>query len=359
MNKINLILVFLSVVTVFFLSGCDVYEKLYGGEAEFLPLEDISSEVDKTLEDILPTEVEEEEVELVEIEEGVEEVIEIEVGEEEIIEVEVEEEEVVEVGEAIVIAVQETDLISLAPQAEDEDEDIITFTFSTPLDENGKWSTTYGDAGEYTVTVTASDGQSTTSQDVLIIVNKKEEIPTIDSFKPEGSAVTIKETEDASFNIEASDLNKDELSYVWKLDGEDVGNDENYIFETTYDDSGSHTVKAEVSDGTEAVSQLWSVTVENVNRKPILGDISTIEVKETETITIEPEANDPDGDEVSFTISEPVGDEGTWETTYDDAGEYTVTVTASDGTDSVSQDVNIVIENVNRPPVIVGIVQNS
>jgi len=334
-------LVFLSIAAVFFLTGCDVYEKLYGGEAEFLPLEDISSEVDKTLEDILPTEVEEEEMAEIEAEEELIEIV----------------EETTEVGEAIVIKVQETDLVSLVPQAEDEDEDIITFTFSNPLDENGKWATTYGDTGEYTVTVTASDGQSTTSQDVLIIVNKKEETPTIDSFDPKEATIALKETENMDFSIEASDLNKDELTYSWKLDGDEVSSDEGYVFETTYDDSGSHTVKAEVSDGTGAASQLWSVTVENVNRKPILEELAPIKVKETETITIEPGASDPDEDEVSFTISEPVGDDGVWETTYDDAGEYTVTVTASDGTDSVSQEVKVVVENVNRPPVIVGIVQ--
>jgi len=344
-------LVFLSIAAVFFLTGCDVYEKLYGGEAEFLPLEDISSEVDKTLEDILPTEVEEEEGILeIEVEE---EMAEIE-AEEELIEII---EEVTEVGEAIVIKVQETDLVSLVPQAEDEDEDSITFTFSNPLDENGKWATNYGDNGEYTVTVTASDGQSTTSQDVLIIVNKKEETPTIDSFDPKETSITLKETENMEFGVEASDLNKDELTYSWKLDGDEVSSGEGYVFETTYDDSGSHTVKAEVLDGTGAVSQLWSVTVENVNRKPILAELAPIKVKETETITMDPEASDPDEDEVSFTISEPVGDDGVWETTYDNAGEYTVTVTASDGTDSVSQEVKVVVENVNRPPVIVGIVQ--
>jgi nitrogen fixation protein FixH len=331
MNKANLSLILvLSIISIFFLTGCDVYEKLYGTETELLPLDNISSEIEKTLGEVLPTEVKEVKEEKVEL------------GE-----------------EAVVITVQETDLISLVPEADDPDKDKLTFTFSSPLNEKGEWQTTYGDAGEYTVTVTASDGQLTTSQDVLIIVNKKEEKPTIESFEPEQTVVTIKETESVDFNIEASDLNKDELSYSWKLDGAEIGTDKAYTFETTYDDSGSHTVKVDVSDGTSVVSQLWSVTVENVNRKPILKEISPIKVKETETVTIKPEATDPDKDEVNFTISDPVGDDGVWETTYDDAGEYTVTVTASDGTDSVSQDVKIVVENVNRPPVILGIVQRS
>lgn len=345
MNGNNLILGLLSVISIFFLTGCDVYEGLYG-EGEILPLEDISEEVDKTLEEILPTEVEEEEAELIEAEEVEEEPTEVE-------------EKEAEIGEAVVITVQETNLISLAPEAEDPDKDKLMFTFSSPLNEDGKWQTAYGDAGEYTVTVMASDGKLTTSQDVLIIVNKREEKPTIDSLKPEEAAVTIKETENVDFEIEASDLNKDELSYSWKLDGDEVGDDKAYNFETTYDHSGSHTVKVDVSDGKDVVSQIWSVTVDNVNRKPILKEISPIQVKETGTVKIMAEAEDLDGDSISFTISDPVGDDGIWETTYDDAGEYTVTVMASDGEDSVSQDVGIVVENVNRAPVIIGIVQKS
>ena len=64
-----------------------------------------------------------------------------------------------------------------------------------------------------------------------------------------------------------------------------------------------------------------------------------------------------DGDEIAFTISDPVGNDGVWETTYDDSGTYTVKVTASDGTDEASQEVAVIVENVNRPPQIIDIVQ--
>jgi hypothetical protein len=123
----------------------------------------------------------------VEVEEAMEEPTGEVVGEEETEEVAEEEvteeeptEEVTEeaAGEKpVVIVVQETDLVSLSPEAEDPDSDTsIVFTFTSPLDENGEWQTSYGDSGEYTITVTASDGESTTSKEVLIIVNKREEI---------------------------------------------------------------------------------------------------------------------------------------------------------------------------------------
>ena len=56
----------------------------------------------------------------------------------------------------IVIVVQETDLVDLQPKASDPDKDSkLTFTFTSPLSDQGKWQTKYGDAGQYTVTVTA------------------------------------------------------------------------------------------------------------------------------------------------------------------------------------------------------------
>jgi len=95
----------------------------------------------------------------------------------------------------------------------------------------------------------------------------------------------------------------------------------------------------------------------NVNRLPELDEIADVTVKETDTVIIEPNAYDPDGQEMIYTISEPVGDDGVWDTTYDDAGEYSIVVTASDGEDEVSQTVVITVENVNRAPVIKDIIQ--
>ena len=109
--------------------------------------------------------------------------------------------------------IQETEKISLQANATDPDNDRLTTTYGVPLDENGEWQTTYGDAGEYKATVTVSDGTTDVSQDVLIIVKKKEEIPKIESFAPEQDTLDIKETESIDFKVSASDINKDELNY--------------------------------------------------------------------------------------------------------------------------------------------------
>ncbi len=329
----------LMVISVLFISACDVYNTLY---------------IKQTKEGA--EEVSEEEI----VVEGIEEEIKIGIGEEEkeIIE-EAEEKEVPK--DATVLIVKETELVNLVPDAEDPDKDTLIFAFTSPLDANGQWQTTYGDAGEYTVTVTASDGSLTASKEVLIIVNRKEESPTLDSFTPEDTAITIDETESVEFSIRASDLNKDILRYSWKLDGVSIGNDDSVEYKTTYEDSGSHTVKASVSDGLFDTEKIWSVTVNNVNRKPQISEIDDIEAKETDTVTINAAALDDDGDELSYSIDDSRfvqdGSAFTWETTYDDAGEHLVTVSVSDGVDTATQEVTVTVENVNRPPVILDIGQ--
>ncbi|MBI2557723.1 hypothetical protein HYW20_00210 [Candidatus Woesearchaeota archaeon] len=264
----------------------------------------------------------------------------------------------------VVIVVQETELVSLVPNAEDLDKNTnLVFTYTSPLSDKGEWQTEYGDAGEYTVTVTASDGEATTSRDVLIIVNKKEESPTIDSSKPIESGLEADETQSVDFSIEASDLNKDQLSYSWKLDGVESGTDDKYSYQTTYDDAGTHTVKVEVSDGFSSTSKIWSINVKNVNRKPVLESIDDMKVKETDKVTITALATDADKDSITYSISDKLfmqeDNVFTWQTDYDSAGTYEITISASDGQDTTSKTFMLGVENVNRPPVITDIVQKK
>jgi hypothetical protein len=264
-------------------------------------------------------------------------------------------------SEADVVTVKETNLVSLVPKAYDPDKDTLKFTFTSPLDENGEWQTTYGDAGQYTVTVTASDGSLTTSKDVLLIVDKKEESPAITSFSPDTTTVTAKETDKIDFKVVASDLNKDQLTYLWKLDGVDSSDKSSFEYATTYEDSGSHTVKVMVSDGTLEADKMWSVTVSNVNRKPVLNKINDFKAKENDQIVVDLEATDADGDKLTYAINDQRfvqnGNEFAWQTSYDDAGQYTFKASVSDGTDTVTQEFKVAVENVNRAPVITDVVQ--
>ena len=267
-------------------------------------------------------------------------------------------------GNPTVIVLRETDIVRLQPKAEDPDNDKLAFTYTSPLDENGEWRTSYGDAGQYTVTVTASDGKLTDSKDVLLIINKKEEAPAIEKSSPIEAALFMEENRDLTFSVEAADLNKDELTYQWKLDGKDASTDDKFEYKSTYDDAGSHTIKVEVSDSSSSATKIWSVTVKNVNREPSIDDINDINIKENDKVEIEVSAADEDNDPLTYSINDSrfnkVSDNKfEWQTDYDSSGAYKVKVSVSDGTDTVSNVVNVNVENFNRAPTIVEIIQKS
>jgi len=68
------------------------------------------------------------------------------------------------------IIVLEGALIQIIPNATDPDGDLVTYSYTTPCNASGGWQTQIGNAGVYVVNVTASDGNLSTSQSVLINV---------------------------------------------------------------------------------------------------------------------------------------------------------------------------------------------
>ena len=101
----------------------------------------------------------------------------------EIIMPEVIEPEAEEIPESAVIKeLFEGDLVEFPNLAKvDEDGDQITYAFSSPLDDKGKWQTKQGDAGEYTATITASDGTNEpASKKITVVVNDVNRPPVFD-----------------------------------------------------------------------------------------------------------------------------------------------------------------------------------
>ncbi|MCM8781755.1 MAG: LamG domain-containing protein, partial [Candidatus Omnitrophica bacterium] len=78
------------------------------------------------------------------------------------------------------ITVDETELVKITPHATDLDGDIISYSFTAPLDSNGQWQTDYASAGTYTTTVTATDPTGLKdTQDVKITVRNINRAPII------------------------------------------------------------------------------------------------------------------------------------------------------------------------------------
>ena len=112
-----------------------------------------------------------------------------------------------------------------------------------------------------------------------------------------------------------------------------------------------------------SASKIWSIEVENVNRKPVLEEVGGISAKETDKIVITALATDDDKDAITYAISDSrfaqEDNVFTWQTDYASAGTYEVTASASDDQDTTEQAFTVTIENVNRPPVITDIVQKG
>jgi hypothetical protein len=79
-------------------------------------------------------------------------------------------------------------------------------------------------------------------------------------------------------------------------------------------------------------------------------DFPSIVVNEAEEVVIEPDAVDPDGDEVTYSYSGWM-DTDRYMTDYDTAGTYKVKIIASDGFLKDEKYAMIVVEDVNRLPV--------
>ncbi|HLC33347.1 MAG TPA: hypothetical protein VJJ82_05965 [Candidatus Nanoarchaeia archaeon] len=227
-------------------------------------------------------------------------------------------------------------------RAVDPDGDPITYTFSKPLSEKGEWRTSVGDAGEYPITITASDGVNTVSQQVLIVVKARNKAPSIALNEPlftaEGQTFTLQ------LNVSDADGDRVTVNYSGFMSSESklVG----------YNESGLRKVVISASDGKSVTTREVLVSVNNTNRPPTFASLAAIKVKEGEKVTVKPSATDPDGDKVTFTFDSPLGVDGSWTTAVGDAGNYSLNVIASDGELTAEQKVTITISAVNRPPVI-------
>lgn len=241
----------------------------------------------------------------------------------------------------------ETDLVSLRPQATDPDNQRLTYAYNKPLNNEGDWQTDYGDEGKYRMIITVSDGELSSSEEVLVVVEKKEMPPTINSFEPNVKDVEMDEGETLKFKIEASDLNKDELSYAWFLNGQQVSPENEFVLSTDYKNSGDHEIKVVVSDGKSDASNVWNVEVNDIDLDGLLDSIEDITVTETDLV----ELNLPDFEKygLSYEISEPVGSDNYWLTDYNSEGEYLVDINVEGKGFSGSKDVKVTVLNKDRP----------
>ena len=247
--------------------------------------------------------------------------------------------------------VQETEFITLFPQATDPDNDKIDYHFSKPLDRNGEWQTDYGDAGEYRVEITASDGKINTTEEVLLIVEPKNKPPKLIKSKLRGQETDI---------IDISDVFSDDDNGVLRLSYEKPF-DKNGKWNTAYDDEGVYITQITANDGEFIIRGFVEITIVPKNQPPVIvNDFSTsteIEYNEGQTIEFfgefEDKENEPitsgwlfDGNEISKE------ERGKKYLDYSSQGDHNLKLIVRDTSSTTEKEWKINVKNTNRAPVI-------
>jgi large repetitive protein len=243
------------------------------------------------------------------------------------------------------IRVKENELVKLMVTVTDPDEDPVTYTFSQPVNEQGEWKTNYGDAGEYVITIIATDGQLSTEKRVKIAVERVNVAPVLTGVKD----LIVDEGELVSFTPQVTDPNGDVVTTRVSEPLKDG------TFDTDHTSAGEYRIEVLATDGELDTTEIFTLTVNDVNVLPEVTNVENVRVQEGETVRIEPRITDLDEDAITVTISDPVGNDGVWETKFTDHGEYPITVTVDDGKDKVIRRITVTVEDVNMAPEITNV----
>ncbi|MHC4637759.1 MAG: putative Ig domain-containing protein, partial [Planctomycetota bacterium] len=275
--------------------------------------------------------------------------------------------------------VDEAQLLQFTVTASDPDGDNLTYSASSlptgatfdPLTQVFTWTPDYTQAGSYPgVTFTVIDDGTPSLNDseaITITVNDVNQPPVL---APIGDK-TVDEAQLLQFTVTASDPDGNNLTYsASNLPTGATFDPLTQVFTWTpgYDDAGTYpSVTFTVTDDgapVESDSEAITITVNDINRAPVLDPIGDWFINEGQLLQFIVTASDPDGDNLTYSASNlPTGatfDPGTqvftWTPSYDDAGAYpnvTFTVT-DDGTpvESDSEAITITVNDVNRPPVL-------
>ena len=226
----------------------------------------------------------------------------------------------------------------------------------------------YTSAGTYTAVLTVNDGRGGMDADeaqvTITMGNRPPSLEVMDSQE-------IMEGQTLTFPIVASDPDNDTLSLSSGLlpsgaafDPSAVPNIHTFLWTPTYEQSSPepYNIEFNASDGELTVSMSTQITVMDVNRAPAIQAIPIQNISEAEALTFQVTATDPDGDDLTFSADnlpegasfDAANRSFTWTPDYDQAGSYTVHLTATDtGNQSDTTDVIINVANLNRGPALV------
>jgi hypothetical protein len=197
------------------------------------------------------------------------------------------------------------------------------------------WTPTAGQVGSYQVTFTVSDGQSQDSETITITVTAPNHAPVLGAI----GGKSVRENESLSFSVSATDADAgDSLSYsATGLPSGAEFSGGTFRWQPEYDQAGSYQVTFVVSDGRDQDSETVTIVVANVNRPPVMNELSDRSIDAGNSLEFGVSAIDPDGDSLTYSAdgvpagASFTGHTFTWTPGADQGGSYPITFTVSDG----------------------------
>ncbi|HIH12548.1 TPA: cadherin repeat domain-containing protein [Candidatus Woesearchaeota archaeon] len=246
-----------------------------------------------------------------------------------------------------ILHAQEGDYIKIVPEVIDPDNDKIKFTYSAPLDEKGEWQTTFDDAGQYQIEITATDGTEKTIQKLLLIIENRNQAP----FAAQ-KRITVKETETVDLKKTIIDPDNDPLFYIFNEPFDRSG-----TWKTNYSDAGNYLAVFTVSDGEFEVPVRIEIQVLPSNEAPQIehsfSDLTKITFQENQDLEFYVNVRDKDTITYYWELDgQKISEEssGKYHFDYDSDGEHTLIAIVNDGEQKTTKFWDILVEKTNRQP---------
>jgi len=212
----------------------------------------------------------------------------------------------------------------------------------------------YETKSSYAVVITAAGSVTNTDQALTININNlNDNLPVFTS----GTTFSIDENETAIGTVTGSDADGDSVSFT--VSGSELvitsAGVLSFASAPDYETKTSYTATVTITDGLTSLDQSILVNVNNLNdNSPVITSNATFSAAENQTAIAALTASDADGDSISFTIS---GSELSITSAgvltfasapdYETKTSYTATVTASDGTNSGTQDITVNVSDLD------------
>ncbi len=241
-----------------------------------------------------------------------------------------------------------------------------------PATRTFSWTPTYEQSGSYTVDFILDDGaRGIDREPVNITVEHVDRKPVIEAI----AAQTIDEAQPLSLTLNGADPDRedqDKISFRMENLPEGAAFDPAtrvFNWTPTYDQSGGYeNIRAIMIAGNLSDTTTFTITVNHVNRPPLLAEIAGQTVDENQPLTFTIAGSDPDTEDAGkLTFSaEKLPDGATfdpatrtfqWTPSYEQSGQYAdVRFSVADPAGLIdSKAVTIVVNHVNRPPKIAAV----